>query len=63
MYLFNLNWIDASFAAAMIMTDIDIEVTVTTNAQKIFLIFYAFIVIFILLSMVTIGVQYFFNLY
>lgn len=61
MYLFDINWIYSLYASAMIMTGIDLEVNVTTDGQRLFIIIYAFVVIFLLLSMVNLGIQYFFN--
>jgi hypothetical protein len=63
MFMFELTWIDALYAASLILTGIDIEVVPTTNAQKIFIIFYALLTVLILLSMANLAVQYFFHLF
>ena len=63
MFMFDLNWIDSVYAATLILTGIDIEVTVTTNTQKIFIIFYALLTVIILLSMANVAIQYFFDLF
>lgn len=58
MYIFDIDLIHAFYASSLIMTGIDIEVVVTTNGQKIFLVFYSFFVILLLLSMASLSVQY-----
>lgn len=62
MFMFNISWIDAIYAASLIMTGIDIEVIVTTDGQKIFIIIYSFLVIFLLLSMANLAILYLFEL-
>jgi len=62
-YLFDIPWIDAFYAATLILTGIDIEVNVTTVGQKIFIIIYALLTVLLLLSMANVAVQYLFNLF
>ncbi len=61
MFLFNLTWINAVYVATLIMTGIDLEVTVTTTGEKIFIIIFSIISVILLLSMANVALQYLFE--
>lgn len=63
MFMFDLTWVDSFYVAVLILTGIDIEIVPTTDAQKIFIIFYSLLTILILLSMANLAVQYLFHLF
>ncbi len=52
-YLFDLSWIDAFYAATLILTAISEETTPVTVGQKLFVIFYAIFAVIVFLSMAT----------
>lgn len=62
-YLFDITWLNAIYAAALVFCGIDLEVIVITDGQKIFIIIYAIISVILLLSMANLAVEYFFELY
>ena len=61
-HMFNLTVTDALFAASMILTSIDIEADVNTDAKKWFVIIYAIIAVVLFLSMTNVAMGYLFTL-
>lgn len=62
-YLFNLPWLEALYNASVIITAIDVENKPTTSAQQVFIIFYSFISVILLLSLVNAGMQRLMEIY
>lgn len=56
--LFDLDTIDAFYAAALVMTSIDVEPEVITTGQKLFVLIYALIVVIIFLSLANNAINY-----
>lgn len=62
-YMFDITWLDALYTSSLIITAVDLEVTVTTDGQKIFIIIYSIIAVLLFLSMANLSVKYLFDLY
>lgn len=60
-YLFGLNWFDSLYAATLVITGINIEVTAITTGQKWFVIIYSIFAVIIYLSMANAAIEYLFQ--
>lgn len=57
-YLFNLEWLDALYAAALVITGINIEATAVTEGQKWFVIIYSIFAVVVYLSLASAAMDY-----
>jgi hypothetical protein len=52
-FIFDISWIDAFYAASLVLTAISETIVPTTTGQKLFVIFYSFVSVVIFLSLAT----------
>ena len=57
-YMFNLDWLDALYAAALVITGINIEAEAVSAAQKWFVIIYSILAVVVYLSMASAAMDY-----